>query len=227
MDLVVGLFWLWLLLIENFQSVNISETSKTKNTDTHRQRWWRTHVRQRYTPHSYMLIQTHTLLVAKYLFTHSHWQRDVNGKGQPPPGTNQSACPHALRQPSCGTDLVFVCVCVSLESPVFMTDVCVCVWMFEYSLCEQIATSVIMLIKPSQMRWSKIKGKLMLNTGWNFLFVSLSLTFQLFLVSMTQADQACRSDFWEQYWKVHEMTLIERATERERAEGWTCEVCML
>lgn len=63
----------------------------------------------------------------------------------------------------------YVLVCHSVKSS-FMIDVSVCVC--ERSLSVQIATSVIVLIKPSQTRQNEIKGERL-----EFLSASVSLTF--------------------------------------------------
>lgn len=188
------------------------------------------HMRGR--PNLYILIQTSTLLVAKYLFTHSHWQGDVNGKGQPPPGANQSACTQRSKT-AFMWDRLGVCVCVPVCEVQFLWLMFVCVC--EDGLSVQMATSVIVLIKPSQTRRNKIKGKLMLNTGWDFspsLCLSNLVTLPRLHDAQNRHVEVIPESYVEKFlmcmkWPWQREGKKERVTEREWAACWMGEVCIL
>lgn len=138
-----------------------------KNKQTHTQKCWRTCEAEIHPSFAHAHTDPHTvLLVAKYLFTHSHWRGDFNGKGHPPPGANQSACSHALRQPSCGTGLV-------VKSS-FMYDVCEWIWVQSLCANSHVGNCFDQTL-TNEREQDKRQTHAEHRTG--FLFISVSLTF--------------------------------------------------
>ena len=143
MDPAVNLFWLSLLVIENLPSaLHISEK--------HTQKCRRTHARQRYT---LICICSYRPTQCWWWNIYSHIPTDremLMGRDSLPRAPINQHVLTLLDGLHVQQTWCLVCVCVCVKSR-FM---CAC----EYSLCVQISTLVIVLIKLEQTRSNKIKG---------------------------------------------------------------------